>query len=410
MKILHIPLKKLIFSHAFSFGIFLVLFSFVFIAGGLVVANGQMMGPTDSHVVSFYHKGEETTVPTRAQTVKDFLDKIGVELYEADLVEPSLESPIDADNFRIQLFRARPVTITDGKKTVKTLTPHRSPQLIAQKAGFKVYPEDILTTETVSDFVNQNIFGEKLTIDRSIPVSMSLYGSPFAIYRTQADNVAGFLKERSIIPEEGATVSPSLSTEISENMIITISKYGKKIIAVEEEVPFETESTFDPTTIAGIISVSKAGVNGKKQVIYEIILQDDTEIGRNLIQEVIIEQPQKQLQVVGTKSTGILTKSKGVNQFTDSYGVVHRETYYDLPMSGVMNHCNGDGVYSVRSDGVKIDKDGYILIAASLISYPRCSVVETSLGLGKVYDTGGFATIYPYGIDIATDWSNYDGR
>ena len=104
-----------------------------------------------------------------------------------------------------------------------------------------------------------------------------------------------------------------------------------------------------------------------------------------------------------------LTKSKGAQIFTDSNGVAHRETYYDLPMNVVIRACGG-GDYTVRADGAKVDKDGYILIAASYRNYPKCTTVETSMGLGKVYDTGGFALRHPHGFDIATDWSNGNGR
>ena len=78
-------------------------------------------------------------------------------------------------------------------------------------------------------------------------------------------------------------------------------------------------------------------------------------------------------------------------------------------MQNVVGFCDKSG-YTVRDDGVKVDDEGYILIAADLSRYPRCSVVETSLGLGKVYDTGSFAITHPEQFDIATDWSNHDGR
>ena len=104
-----------------------------------------------------------------------------------------------------------------------------------------------------------------------------------------------------------------------------------------------------------------------------------------------------------------LSRAKSAQIFTDSHGVAHRETYYDLPMNVVIRSCGG-GSYTIRADGAKIDKDGYVLVAASYRIYPRCSVVETSMGPGKVYDTGGFVARYPQGFDLATDWTNYDGR
>ena len=106
-----------------------------------------------------------------------------------------------------------------------------------------------------------------------------------------------------------------------------------------------------------------------------------------------------------------LTKSKGAQLYVDSHGVVHRETYYDLPMNVVINACGPGNKYTIRSaDGAKVDKDGYILVAANYSIYPRCSIVDTSMGKGKVYDTGGFALRYPHGFDLATDWSYADGR
>ena len=106
-----------------------------------------------------------------------------------------------------------------------------------------------------------------------------------------------------------------------------------------------------------------------------------------------------------------LTKSKGAHVFVDSSGVAHRETYYDLPMNIVIGLCGPGGSYTIRpEDGAKIDQDGYVLVAAGLSAYPRCSIVETSMGLGRVYDTGGFALRHPYGFDLATDWTNNDGR
>jgi len=150
-------------------------------------------------------------------------------------------------------------------------------------------------------------------------------------------------------------------------------------------------------------------VPGMRLVTYEIIMKDGKEIGRKKIQSVVSSQPTGQVELVGNRPVNPLSKAKGAGYFTDSQGISHRETYYDLPMSAVMGACGG-GTYSVRADGAKVDRGGYILIAANYGRYPRCSVVETSMGLGKVYDTGGFAARHPDGFDLATDWTNYDGR
>ena len=75
-----------------------------------------------------------------------------------------------------------------------------------------------------------------------------------------------------------------------------------------------------------------------------------------------------------------------------------------------MQSCGQGGRYNVRPDGAKVDAQGYIIVAGNYARYPKCSIVETSLGLAKVYDTGGFVARFPDGFDLATDWSLPDGR
>ena len=90
--------------------------------------------------------------------------------------------------------------------------------------------------------------------------------------------------------------------------------------------------------------------------------------------------------------SGGLTKQKGVVYYNG-----HRETYYSqrvLPGGGL----NIPGRH-VAADGTIRDKDGYICVASN--DYSKGTIVETSLGTGKVYDCG-----CPSGtIDIYTDWT-----
>lgn len=87
-----------------------------------------------------------------------------------------------------------------------------------------------------------------------------------------------------------------------------------------------------------------------------------------------------------------LTKSGGVYYYNG-----RKETWYSqrvLPGGGLDipgRHVNAE-------DGTIRDEDGYICVAASDLPYG--TVVETSLGTGKVYDTG----CAPGTTDIYVDW------
>ena len=96
-----------------------------------------------------------------------------------------------------------------------------------------------------------------------------------------------------------------------------------------------------------------------------------------------------------------LTRGRGTIQ-----GPSGKETYYNLNMSGVvsiMRRMGYDYEYWVRDDGVKMFGN-YVMVAANLNIRPRGSLVQTSLGMGMVCDTGTFAKRNPTQIDIATAW------
>ncbi len=88
-----------------------------------------------------------------------------------------------------------------------------------------------------------------------------------------------------------------------------------------------------------------------------------------------------------------LTKSKGVVQYAG-----HKETYYsEKKLPGAALKIPGR---HVADDGTVRDGDGYICVAASTSYLSKGTVVKTSLGPAKVYDTG-----CAYGtIDIYTNW------
>lgn len=86
-----------------------------------------------------------------------------------------------------------------------------------------------------------------------------------------------------------------------------------------------------------------------------------------------------------------------------------KETYYNLPMQGVVRTMRGLGFseseypYWICSDGVKMFGN-YVMCACNLSVHPRGSLVDTSLGTGICVDTGGFARSNPYQLDLATNW------
>jgi hypothetical protein len=99
-----------------------------------------------------------------------------------------------------------------------------------------------------------------------------------------------------------------------------------------------------------------------------------------------------------------LTKSGGVFQ-----GPSGKETYYNLPMGRCieimrdMDYSVEDYPFWVREDGAKMLGE-YVMCAANLNLRPKGTIVETSLGMAIVVDTGSFAASNETQLDLATAW------
>ena len=308
-----------------------------------------------NHFVTVYDGETKRTVKTDATTVADVLERLGLMLDSTDTVTPSLDTAIDADHYFINIYRSHPILVYDGASSKLAQVTSLEPYAAVRAAGFTVYDDDTVALIPVQNFLETGIY------------------SAYQITRGTGDT-----------------------------------------LTIEEDLDFETETIRDYNIPSGSEEVRQLGELGKIKKTYKVRRIAGEEVARELVSEEVLREPVNRVVAVGTaiKNASPLTASMGRNRYTakDLNGnyVERQETYYDLNMSGVMGFCGKSG-YTVREDGAKVDDEGYIIIAANLSRYPRCSVVETSLGLGKVYDTGTFATTNPEQFDLATDWTRSDG-
>lgn len=319
----------------------------------------------ENHVVIF-DGDDKFSIKTDARTVKEALERAKVEITEFDAVDPSSDTEINADNFFINIYRAHPALVIDGAARKYLMTASFDAKQIAIEAGFSIFDGDEVKPTNNSQFL-------------------------------ELGNIIAYEVKHS----DGSTIT------------------------IEEEIPFEEKEEKDFELGSGKTEVVQLGEVGKKETVYKVKTKNGVEVSREKVSEKVLKEPVTRITHVGVDPVEMhpLTASMGRNRYTISNGkgliVERQETYYDLDMSKVMQNamstggvwadCSHTGHYSVREDGAKVDDDGYVLVAAELSRYPRCSVVQTSLGPGKVYDTGTFAQTNPEQFDLATDWTKRDG-
>lgn len=270
------------------------------LVAALLIANKGNPAPKllarNSQIVILNVDETERVIPSSAKTVGDLLKRLDITIHNGDVVEPALNSEIVSDNFRVNVYRALPVTIVDGANQTRALSAAATPRSIAKQAGLETYPEDILQLEPVEDFVTQGMLGQQLTVARATPVNVNLYGAQLAV-RTQAKTVGEFLKEKDIKLADGETVQPNRGSKISTSEPIFVNRKGIQVETVTEDIAAGTEIVEDANLSFGVRAVRQQGTPGKRVVTYQINTTSGEKVKFN---EIVIQQPIAEIVARGT--------------------------------------------------------------------------------------------------------------
>lgn len=318
------------------------------VAVGFLVTNKgadpRLLRRDNPNVVLLTDNRQERTVPTDAATVGELIERLQIPLHEGDVVEPSKNTEIIGDNFRINIYRAVPVTIVDGNKKTFTYSAAATPRSIAKQAGITVYPEDRLDLLPTEDFLKESSIGERVVIQRSYPLTMDLYGKAVAT-RTLAVTVKGLLEEKHITLEKGDTVYPGPETKLQPNTQVFILNKDSKIETVEEQIAMPVENVEDNSLSFGVTAVRQQGSAGKQLVTYKI-----NERGEKVkLQEVIVQAAVKQVVAKGTyfnisKDKTAVMAAAGIPQASFMYAdyVIEHESRWN-PAALNSRGCTGLG-------------------------------------------------------------------
>ncbi len=335
---------------------------------------------SDAKVVILYADRKTSTLPTREETVGSFLEKALVEIHEGDVVEPSLDTKIEEDNFRVNVYRAAPVVVYDGDTKMLGLSAALTPRSMAEQTGARLYAEDIVTTEPSDDFLKDGSIGNKVVISRATPANLNLYGTSLAV-RTHAKTVKELLDEKQVKLAADDTVMPSLDTVLLPSTLVFVTRNGTQVVTEQVDIAMPTESILDTSLSFGTTAVRQAGSIGKKSVTYEIELKNGVEIGRKVIQEVTILAPVARVvargqavQIPSDKEAVMRAAGIVESDYPYVYYIINRENglwcptrfqgqktcppYFEEPFAGAISHTSTGYGLCQATPGIKMASAG----------------------------------------------------
>ena len=212
--------------------------------GGFAFAD-ESERTNSEYFLTVYDDGGAVTVKTTAATVREALERIGIEVSESDIVDPGLDTEISTDSeYYINIHRARPAIVIDGLTRRYLMTASFNPKQVAIEAGYSVYDGDEIV---------------------AIPNDNFLENGAASTYR--------------------------------------ITRNGGRTVTLEESLPYPTETRYDYSLAKGERRLEQAGEDGRKVSLYEVQFENNVEVSRTLISEEIKLEAIPEIIIIGAKQS-----------------------------------------------------------------------------------------------------------
>lgn len=162
------------------------------------------------------------------------------------------------------------------------------------KLGVTIYPED-----KFSVFPNPNLnLGSKVTISRAMPVVVNDAGHK-TTYRTWTNNVSDLLKENNIELLGQDSADPGLTTPLSADLTIKITRVAEVDVTETESIDFKITQKQSVDLEKGQTKIETKGVKGQKEVIYTIKRVDGVQVSKTLKSSKVVTEAKTQVVIVG---------------------------------------------------------------------------------------------------------------
>ena len=195
------------------------------------------------------------------------------------------------------------ITISVDGKEETFVTYKGTVQDVLQSKGIAVGVKDKVQPSLESKVSEK----ETIKIKSAIPVEIKANGVQLEVQSAEdtigemLKNEENTLKENGIEFKEGVDeVYPDLNSEIIDNMSIQIVDVETKEVVQNETINFETIVEKDENLDKSVSKVKSEGVNGEKEVTYEVVYKDGVESSRNVTSTKTIVEPQSEIIIKGT--------------------------------------------------------------------------------------------------------------
>ena len=275
-------------------------FSFIKVGTQLVVLCALVLGLVafvgNNKTVTLNVDGKVTSVQSFGGTVGQVVKSANVELKSADRVSPSADAKVENGTvINVNMAKAVKVSLDGSEKTINTTAP--------DVAGL-VTELGVASSSSVSVPKDAQLAVAGSFVSISTPKTVSIVADgKAATATTTAGTVAQVLEDAGITLGVDDRTSQPGNAHVVNNMVVKVSRVDtSQTAATTEDVAFDSMTTESAELFKGEKEVTQAGVAGKVDKSFKLVMVDGREASRTLVSETVSVQPVTEKVTVGTKA------------------------------------------------------------------------------------------------------------
>jgi uncharacterized protein YabE (DUF348 family) len=327
---------------------------------------------------------DEQKISSHAETVGDLLIELGYTITSEDIVVPKAGTKLFS-SMNIYFEPAKEITMKsdNGQKTIKTTAANVKELLASENISLK--EQDEVQPSLTTELNDQMT----ISIDRAFDVTFNNGGQIQKVWTTST-TVGDFLEQNEIELGPLDRVEPSKDGLVTKDTTVSIIRVEKVTDVVEEPIDYAVVTRKDTSITAGNERIVQKGEKGIISKHYEVVLENGKEVSRELMKKEVVRESKDQIVAVGTKQLDYFAARSG------STG----EPIKEITVTSTAYHAYCKGCSGTTRTGINLRENPHLKVIAvdpSVIPLGTKVYVE-GYGYALAADTGG--AIKGYKIDV----------
>ena len=268
----------------------------------------------------------------KGSTVSEILKEAEITLDKKDQITPSLSTKIDNGGENIKISRYEKLKVSDDGKEQEVEVIGGKVKDVLKKADITLGKHDIINHDLEANCTDDM----DIQVIRRVEVSLKADGKTQK-FITQAKTVSELLKENNITLSKKDRIHPAKTKALKEGMKVIVERVETRKETQTEEIAFSVETQKSSSMYVGSSKVTREGVNGSKEVTYQITYVDGKEESRKKVKEKVTKEPVSKIVTEGTKEKPKQSSKSSGSSSKKSSGGKHIVSKRKVP------DCDGSG-------------------------------------------------------------------